>query len=197
MNKIAPQSYKSRRDREFLRVVDEVGDTAVMNVMKGPGALSIFSFIMVLLVGIASTVPSYAAPPPDEKAAEIGAKSDRYSQVVDRAIDALIQGDANTFRAFLSPGTIKREQRGSGAVDTIINDRFIPFFKDFKKFSANVNTIATRDIDGNRGLALARSFYTQSGSERFFVIYVLDEKGTLTIGNLLLDTTMADITRGR
>ncbi len=139
-----------------------------------------------------------ADPPiPDNKAAEIGAKSDQYSEVVDRAIAALVDGDGKTFRAYLSPGTIKREQRGPDAITTIINERFIPFFKDFQKFSATVNTIATRDIDGNKGLALARSFYTKGGTEKFFVIYVLDEHGTLTIGNLLLNTTMADITRGR
>lgn len=139
------------------------------------------------------------ADPPiaDNKASEIGAKSDQYSQVVDRAIAALVDGDGPTFRAYLSPGTIKREQRGPEAVNTIINDRFIPFFKDFQKFSYTVNTIATKDIDGNKGLALARSFYTKEGTEKFFVIYVLDEQGTLTIGNLLLNTTMADITRGR
>lgn len=180
-----------------MRAADKVGDTSGMNAIKGSQITLKFSLLIVFSVWVSLPLLSYAAPPPDEKAAEIGSKSDRYSKVVDSATEALIHGDAKAFRSFLSPGTIKREQRGPGAVDTIINDRFIPFFKDFKKFSANVNTIATRDIDGNRGLALARSFYTNGGSERFFVIYVLDENGTLTIGNLLLDTTMADITRGR
>lgn len=156
-------------------------------------SLVVASVAYVLCVGIAKADP----PITDNKAAEIGAKSDQYSQVVDRAIAALVDGDGKTFRAYLSPGTIKREQRGPDAVNTIINDRFIPFFKDFQKFSYTVNTIATRDIDGNKGLALARSFYTKEGTEKFFVIYVLDEQGTLTIGNLLLNTTMADITRGR
>ena len=168
-----------------------------MNAIKCFQITLKLTLLTVFSVWLSLPLASYAAPPPDEKATEIGSKSDRYSQVVDSATEALIHGDAKTFRSFLSPGTIKREQRGTGAVDTIINDRFIPFFKDFKKFSANVNTIATRDSDMNRGLALARSFYTHEGSERFFVIYVLDENGTLTIGNLLLDTTMADITRGR
>ena len=158
-----------------------------------------WSSLLLASVAFFVCAESSLADPPitDNKAADIGAKSDQYSEVVDRAIAALVDGDAKTFRAYLSPGTIKREQRGPNAITTIITDRFIPFFKDFQKFSSTVNTIATRDIDGNKGLALARSFYTTAGVEKFFVIYVLDEHGTLTIGNLLLNTTMADITRGR
>lgn len=170
-----------------------MGLTRIFKSVKSASLPLLFSAALL------SCVDQVRADPPitDKKAAEIGAKSDQYSEVVDRAIAALVDGDAKTFRAYLSPGTIKREQRGPDAVNTIINERFIPFFKDFQKFSYTVNTIATRDIDGNKGLALARSFYTTGGSEKFFVIYVLDEQGTLTIGNLLLNTTMADITRGR
>lgn len=124
-------------------------------------------------------------------------KPDRYSHIIDEATTALIRGDGKSFKALLSPGTIKREQRGERAIDDVIFERFVPFFSGFASFSQNVQTISTRDIDGHDGLAIARSFFSADGKEHFFVIYILEEGDKLTVGNILIDTTMADIEKGR
>lgn len=175
--------------------------------MQSKRRLTLIFFMSLCLGVVLSHSTAHALPFVDDKSKDIGARADEYSAIVDTAIKALVSGDGAKFRALLSPGTIRREQRGPAAIDTIINDRYIPFFKGFKRFSSTVNTLATRDIDGHKGLALCRSFYVDAPvekdgngtkeEERFFVIYVLDEDGTLTIGNLLLNTKMSDLVRGR
>lgn len=130
--------------------------------------------------------------------AEVGrAQADQYGAVADKAVDALIRGDAKSFKEMLSPGTIKREQRGVDAVDVIIRERFIPFFQDFSRMSPTSHAFPTfRGIDSVKGVGFARSFTARDGTDRFFVIFVLEEEGKLTIGNLLLNKTFADVRRG-
>ena len=117
-----------------------------------------------------------------------------YGAVADKAVEALVRGDAKAFRAMLSPGTIRMEQRGPGAIDLIINERFIPFFQDYVKPHLVDQPFPTyRRIDNMKGVGFARSFYVKDGSERFYVIFVLKEDGALTIGNLLLDKKLSDV----
>jgi hypothetical protein len=125
------------------------------------------------------------------------AQADQYGAVADKAVDALVRGDAKSFKDMLSPGTIKREQRGADAVDVIIKERFMPFFQDFSKMSPTSHAFPTfRGIDSVKGVGFARSFTARDGTDRFFVIFVLEEAGKLTIGNLLLNKTFADVRRG-
>ena len=141
---------------------------------------------------------------PRDAAAEFGADSGKaevppamaaeYGAVADRAVDALVKGDAQAFRAMLSPGTIRMEQRGAGAIDMIISERFIPFFQGFDRPHLENQPFPTyRRIDNVTGVGFARSFYLKDGSERFYVIFVLKENGALTIGNLLLDKKLSDV----
>jgi hypothetical protein len=117
-----------------------------------------------------------------------------YGAFADKAVDALVKGDGKTFRTMLSPGTLRMEQRGKGAIDTIIYERFIPFFDGFVKPHLGHQPFPTyRRIDGVKGVGFARSFYVSDGSERFYVIFVLKEDDKLTIGNLLLDKKLADV----
>jgi len=124
---------------------------------------------------------------PTAMAAESGA-------FADKAVDALIKGDALAFKALLSPGTIRMEQRGAGAIDLIINERFIPFFQGYVKPHLVDQPFPTyRRIDGAKGVGFARSFYLSDGSERFYVIFILKENGKLVVGNLLLDKKLSDV----
>jgi hypothetical protein len=117
-----------------------------------------------------------------------------YGAFADKAVDALVKGDGKAFRAMLSPGTIRMEQRGKGAIDMIIYERFIPFFDGFVKPHLEDQPFPTyRRIDGVKGVGFARSFYLSDGSERFYVIFVLREDERLTVGNLLLDKKLADV----
>lgn len=117
-----------------------------------------------------------------------------YGAFADKAVDALVKGDAMAFKAMLSPGTIRMEQRGAGAIDLIINERFIPFFQGYVKPHLVDQPFPTyRRIDGVKGVGFARSFYVSDGSERFYVIFVLKEDGKLVVGNLLLDKKLADV----
>ncbi len=117
-----------------------------------------------------------------------------YGAVADRAVEALVRGDAKAFKAMLSPGTIRMEQRGPGAIDLIIDERFIPFFQGYVKPHLVDQPFPTyRRIDNVQGVGFARSFFVKDGSERFYVIFVLKENGSLTIGNLLLDKKLSDV----
>lgn len=117
-----------------------------------------------------------------------------YGAVADRAVEALVRGDAKAFKAMLSPGTIRMEQRGPAAIDLIIDERFIPFFQGYVKPHLVDQPFPTyRRIDNAQGVGFARSFFVKDGSERFYVIFVLKENGSLTIGNLLLDKKLSDV----
>lgn len=141
---------------------------------------------------------------PQDARAEFGADSGKaevssamaaeYGAFADKAVDALVKGDAMAFKAMLSPGTIRMEQRGAGAIDLIINERFIPFFQGYVKPHLVDQPFPTyRRIDGMKGVGFARSFYLSDGSERFYVIFILKEAGKLVVGNLLLDKKLTDV----
>jgi hypothetical protein len=131
-------------------------------------------------------------------AGEYRSRSDEYSVLVRQAVDALVKDDAASFRKLLSPSLIKRTESamGTGAIQTIIEQRFIPFFSDFYELNESVETIPTSDREGHKGLALFRSFRTEDGEDRPFAIYVLHEDGALVIGNLLLNKLLYDVVNG-
>jgi hypothetical protein len=127
----------------------------------------------------------------------VGARSDEYSRVFDRAITCLIQRDAGCFRGLLSQLTISQETRGPGAVDLIIQDRYIPYFIDFERLTDRVGTVPSYDGAGNTGFAICRSFMTTDKKEKFFVLYVVKEKDKYRVGNLLLDTKIDQIVKAK
>jgi len=137
-----------------------------------------------------------AAEPTKESLREedrVGARSDEYSRVFDRAVTCLIQKDSGCFRGLLSQFTVSQETRGPGAVDLIIQDRYIPYFSDFERLSDRVATVPSFDGAGNTGFAICRSFLTADKREKFFVVYVVKERENYRVGNLLLDTKMEQI----
>lgn len=152
----------------------------------------LFSAAFVLLTTPSASFADFGA---DSGKAEVPqAMVTEYGAVADKAAEALVRGDAKAFKAMLSPGTIRMEQRGPGAIDLIINERFIPFFQDYASPHLEDQPFPTyRRIDSVQGVGFARSFYTKDGGERFYVIFVLKEDGKLTIGNLLLDKKLADV----
>jgi hypothetical protein len=124
----------------------------------------------------------------------LGARSDPYSRVFDKAIDALVKGDSAAFRALLSSTTVLQETRGPGAIDAIIQNAFIPFFDEFASLTEDSATAPTYDVSGKSGIAMARSFKTKSGEKKSFVIYLITEgvendKPRIMVGNLLLNAT--------
>ena len=127
----------------------------------------------------------------------VGARSDEYSRVFDRAITCLIQRDSGCFRGLLSEFTISQETRGPGAVDLIIQDRYIPYFSDFQHLTDRVGTVPSYDAVGNTGFAICRSFITTDKKEKFFVLYVVKEKEKYRVGNLLLDTKIEQIVKSK
>lgn len=160
--------------------------------------------LLVSLCACFSLVCAFSLTLTQAARAEFGADSGKaevpssmaaeYGAFADKAVEALVKGDARAFKAMLSPGTIRMEQRGAGAIDLIINERFIPFFQGYVKPHLVDQPFPTyRRIDGVKGVGFARSFYVSDGSERFYVIFILKEDGRLVVGNLLLDKKLADV----
>jgi len=123
----------------------------------------------------------------------LGARSDQYSRVFDKAVSALVKGDSASFCSMLSSTTVVQETRGPGAIDAVIQDAFIPFFVGFEELTDAISTAPTYDVSGKTGIAIARSFKTKSGETKPFVIYLINEtregKDVVAVGNLLINTT--------
>ncbi len=157
--------------------------------------LHIFIPVLCALVACAVCPPLSAETPTPGVVDDYRARPDKYSVLVEDAVGALVKGDADSFRELLSPSLVKRTEAtmGKGAIDTIIKERFVPFFDDFTAFTDAVETLPTRDTDGHEGLALFRSFRTEDGEQRPFAIYLLNEDGRLVVGNLLLNKLLYDV----
>jgi hypothetical protein len=162
-------------------------------------ALSPLCCAIVLGVGSLSPLSVRADTAVEDSIREedrLGARSDQYSRVFDKAISALVKGDSATFRAILSSTTVLQETRGPGALDAIIQNAFIPFFAEFEELTETISTAPTYDVSGNTGIAIARSFKTKQGEVKPFVIYLISEtkdgKEVVSVGNLLINTT-ADV----
>jgi hypothetical protein len=125
----------------------------------------------------------------------LGARSDQYSRTFNKAISALVNDDAATFRALLSSTTVLSENRGPGAIDVVIRDRFIPFFSDFLSLTDSITTVPTYNAVGESGIAFARSFKTTDGAIKNFVIYLITEgkEKRVVVGNLLLNATEKEL----
>lgn len=126
-------------------------------------------------------------------------RPDEYSELVDKAVKRLVDGDAEGFRELFSSVSIKRTEAalGEGAVDKIIRTRFIPYFANFKKMLPHVDTLPTWDTDKNKGFVILHSFEDTEGNTRSFAIYLINEDDELVVGNLELNKTLGDVTAER
>jgi hypothetical protein len=164
--------------------------------MRIERVLIINSVIFLAAFGVVSQ-PVFATPIGTSDISEsdrLGARSDQYSRVFDKAIAALVKGDSAAFRVLLSSTTVLQETRGPGAIDAVIQNAYIPFFDEFAELTEEIATAPTFDAGGSSGIAIARSFKTKSGETKNFVIYLINEKvkdgGTqVVVGNLLLNAT--------
>jgi hypothetical protein len=158
--------------------------------------LKIIGFLIALLAVSFLQSNAYADPISEDSIREedrLGARSDQYSRVFDKAVSALVNGDAATFRSTLSSTTVLQETRGPGAIDAVIQGVFIPFFAGFDELTDAISTAPSYDARGNTGIAIARSFRTKSGEIKPFVIYLVNElrdgKSAVVVGNLLINKT--------
>jgi hypothetical protein len=157
-----------------------------------------FCLMAVVAACAIVTRPSVADSKVQDRITEeerLGARSDPYSRVFNKAVSALVKEDAATVRALLSSTTVTNETRGPGAIDAVIRDRFIPFFGDFATLTDDTATMPTYDASGSTGIAIARSFKTTQGEVKHFVLYLVREgpEKKIVVGNLLLNATEQDL----
>ena len=130
----------------------------------------------------------------DEDIARAG-QAEAYGGLVSAAVSALSAGDAATFRALLSPNFLATLD--DATVEGVIDSQLIPFFSDFAAPGSTTYITDNQDQFGNSGLAFYTSIITNTGEERPFVIYMVEEDGRLVVANLLVNTTFEDMHEGR
>ena len=147
------------------------------------------------LVFVIYFIPYSSAVAGDAPKADGRFSSDDYQELVEKGVRLLVQCNSNKFRELLSPSMLRRSEKqlGETAIETVIKERYIPFFAGFHHFNPTVTSMKTSDVDGHRGVAVFRTFVDNVDREQPFVVYVLEEEGELVIGNLLINKTMRDV----
>lgn len=153
------------------------------------------SFLLTIEAVAVPRLARVTPTPTSEKTASsfLDGSSRKVDEVFTKALNALVEGRGDDFYALLSSSTIERETRGSGAIDKIIRERFIPYFSDFSRLTANAASMPTEDPEGHKGLALFRSFETKDHTEKPFVMYIVEEEGKPVVSNLLLNKRLVDV----
>ena len=100
------------------------------------------------------------------------------------------KGDVAAVERAISPNLAARV--GPEVVNRNLTDKVMPFFAAAKDVGKSVTITQTTDGFGSRGFAYYMYIVPASGSQRPFVLYVVDEKGKMVIANILVDHHVPD-----
>lgn len=119
------------------------------------------------------------------------AKAERYMTFADQIVAALSTGQSGAFRASLSPTMLASTTKDE--LDQFVDRQVMPFFADYAMPGREQWVAPTTHPSGLTGFAFFRSFTTSDGTEKPFVLYVLEEDGRLVVGNLLVGRSFQDM----
>ena len=128
---------------------------------------------------------AFAQGGPSREELDMAAQSPAFRAVADRFIAAAVAGDAATMEKMLSPAIVARA--GKETLAKVLGGQVIPFFADQKETGRSVTVANTADASGNQGFAYYMYSVTRSGEQKPFVIYVVDESGRKTVGNIVVN----------
>jgi len=110
----------------------------------------------------------------------------RFRQVADAFVATALAGDAAKAKAMLSPALVARS--GEAAISRALETQILPFFASGKAPGRSVTVTRTTDAAGQQGFAFYMWLQGADASvQRPFTIYVVEEQGRLTIGNVVPD----------
>ncbi len=118
-----------------------------------------------------------------------------YSSLVGAAVQALASGHAETFKSLFSPNF--KATLDDAIIDGVIEQQLIPFFSDADHPGSSTFITDNQDQFGSTGFAFYTSIVTKGGEEKPFVIYMVEENGSLYVANLLVNTTFEEMHEGR
>ncbi len=147
---------------------------------------------LIVLIGIAAALPAAAQnQPTPEQALALQQEAAPFVQFAQRVESVLVQGDGKAFRAMLSPTGLAAASKEQ--IDAFVDGQVLPSFKGYTAATPNTTITRTKHPAGYVGFAFYRSFTTADGQTKPFVLYVVNEKGKLVIGNLLVGKTYQDL----
>ncbi|GIK98788.1 MAG: hypothetical protein BroJett029_29970 [Alphaproteobacteria bacterium] len=118
-------------------------------------------------------------------------KAEPYMAFADQIVAALRAGQSGAFRASLSPTLLASTTKEE--LDAFVDRQVIPFFADYATPGEEQWVAPTTHPAGLTGFAFFRSFTASDGTEKPFVLYLLEEDGRLVVGNLLVGRSFQDM----
>jgi hypothetical protein len=108
-----------------------------------------------------------------------------FREVADAFIAAAMAGDTTKVRDMLSPNLVGR--MGAEAVDRALGQQILPFFAAGKEVGRSVTIAGTTDAHGSSGFAYYMWLVPQTGEQRPFSVYVVNEGGKRVVANVVPD----------
>lgn len=129
-----------------------------------------------------------APPPAQSTEADVQMAEDAgpFRRAADAFVASAMAGDAAGVRAMLSPTLVERS--GDAAIRRALETQILPFFAAGKGVGRSTTITRTTTATGEQGFA----FYmwlvgADASAQRPFTVYVVEEKGRLTIANVVPD----------
>ena len=138
-----------------------------------------------VIITAALSSSAFAQSGPSREELNMAAESPAFRAVADRFIAAAVAGDAATLEQMLSPAIVARA--GKETLAKVLGGQVIPFFAGQKETGRSVTVANTADASGNLGFAYYMYSVTRTGEQKPFVIYVVDENGRKTVGNIVVN----------
>jgi hypothetical protein len=144
--------------------------------------------IALLCCGLVAAAPAAAQT---DVAADIRMAEDARPMraAADRFIASAAAGDVRVATAMLSRALVERS--GEDAVAQAMRTQIVPFFARGGEVGRSTTVARTTDAAGQQGFAFYLWWVPNGGEARPFTVYVVDERGTPRIANVVPDRMVA------
>jgi hypothetical protein len=151
-----------------------------------PSFRSFLPAALLLATLSAPMVPASAAGTADVAAdLRMAADAAPMRRAADRFVALALSGDAARSSAMLSRALVGRI--GEAAAATAMHGQILPFFARGGELGRSVTITRTTDAAGQTGFAFYMWLVSPRGEARPFTVYVVDEKGTPAVANVVPD----------
>jgi hypothetical protein len=133
-----------------------------------------------------SAAPAHAASA-TEVAADLRMANDAapMRSAAERFVDLARRGDAAGSAAMLSRALVERI--GSASAERAMREQILPFFARGGEIGRSVTVTRTTDAAGQQGFAFYMWLARADSEPRPFTVYVVEERGTPVIANVVPD----------
>lgn len=144
--------------------------------------MSLAVSMLLAAPGIAARAASASEVAADLRMAEDAAPMRRTAE---RFVEHARRGDAAGSAAMLSRALIERI--GNASAERAMREQILPFFARGGEIGRSVTVTRTTDASGQQGFAFYMWLARAEGEPRPFTVYVVEERGTPVIANVVPD----------